>query len=138
LYRRKPRLQGVSGFFVSVDPGFSNHFPTDRRTGVRAASGSHAVNCNNAFISLYAMDIRPPSPEQQVIDHATIPRRLVPDATLQLILEDIASGNHVRGACELAGVGKSSFYAWLAEDHDLAERYGEALRQQTTSRYNAK
>ena len=65
----------------------------------------------------------------------TIPRRLVPDATVELVLHHIAHGNHVRGACELAGVGKSSFYQWLAEDHALAERYGEALREQTRARY---
>lgn len=65
----------------------------------------------------------------------TTPRRLVPDATVELILQYIAHGNHVRGACELAGVGKTSFYTWLAEDHELAERYGEALRRQVHARY---
>ncbi|MGX7001937.1 terminase small subunit-like protein [Caballeronia sp. KNU42] len=64
-----------------------------------------------------------------------IPRRLVPDATIDLILHHIASGNHVRGSCEAAGVSKSSFYAWLVDDHELAEKYGEALRMQTRARY---
>lgn len=70
-----------------------------------------------------------------MIESSTIPRRLVPDSTVDLILHHIASGGHVRGACENAGVSKTQFYAWLVDDHELAEKYGEALRQQTVSRY---
>ncbi|AIP31084.1 hypothetical protein DR64_3439 [Paraburkholderia xenovorans LB400] len=64
-----------------------------------------------------------------------IPRRLIPDSTIQLILENVARGEPLSRSCESAGVGKSSFYEWLAEDHALAERYGEALREQTRARY---
>ncbi|WP_158935072.1 hypothetical protein [Burkholderia sp. S171] len=65
----------------------------------------------------------------------SIPLRLIPDSTIQLILENIARGDPVSHACGSAGVAKSGFYRWLTEDSSLAERYGEALKQQTRARY---
>lgn len=64
-----------------------------------------------------------------------IPVRLIPDATIQLILENVARGEPLSRACESAGVAKSGFYRWLTEDSSLAERYGEALRAQIHARY---
>lgn len=65
----------------------------------------------------------------------SIPVRLIPDATIQLILENVARGEPLSRACESAGVAKSGFYRWLAEDSSLAARYGDALREQTRARY---
>jgi hypothetical protein len=65
----------------------------------------------------------------------SIPRRFVSEGTIRMILENIARGKSVEASCGAAGVGKTSWYRWLSEDSALAARYGEALREQTSSRY---
>lgn len=66
-----------------------------------------------------------------------IPVRLIPDATIQLILENVARGEPLSRACESAGVAKSGFYRWLTEDSSLVARYSEAVRAQIHARYTS-
>lgn len=68
-------------------------------------------------------------------ENLTIPRRFVSAGTIEMILQNIARGRSVEASCGAAGVSKTSWYRWLGEDSSLAARYGEALREQTSSRY---
>lgn len=65
------------------------------------------------------------------------PRRLVPDATIEIILNGVASGMPLQGACETAGLSRATFYRWLAEgDQGLAEAYAQAVSAQVRSRFS--
>ena len=48
------------------------------------------------------------------------------DACISTVLNHVAAGLTVRDACRMAGVGRSTFYAWLAADKGLRSRLRKA------------
>jgi hypothetical protein len=64
-----------------------------------------------------------------------IPRRLVPDAAISVVLAEVANGLPLITACERAGIGRSSVYRWLETDPEFRAAYAQAVAQQTHARY---
>lgn len=73
-----------------------------------------------------------------VLEEATpVPRRTVPDSTIQLMLSHVANGMSLAAACEAVGVSRETIYRWMREgDHELVEAYAEATRKQVHSRFD--
>jgi hypothetical protein len=72
-----------------------------------------------------------------VIEDSThTPRRLIPDATLDLILATVSNGASLLTACENAGISRQSFYRWLDADPELVGDYAAAVSRQVHSRFS--
>lgn len=64
-----------------------------------------------------------------------IPRRLVPAATISLILAAVSNGSSLLTACENAGVSRTSFYRWIDADAQLVRDYATAVAAQVHRRF---
>lgn len=64
------------------------------------------------------------------------PMTLWPQATIDAVLEAIASGASVERACARPGApSRATLFRWLGVDAGLAAKYADAVRQQVHARY---
>ena len=64
------------------------------------------------------------------------PMTLWPQATIEAVLEAIARGESVERACARPGApSRATLFRWLGSNAEFAERYADAVREQTRARY---
>ncbi|WP_366931814.1 hypothetical protein [Paraburkholderia xenovorans] len=61
---------------------------------------------------------------------------LWPQATIDAVIEAIAAGASVERACARPGApSRATIFRWLGSNAEFAERYADAVREQTRARY---
>ncbi|WP_434109237.1 hypothetical protein [Paraburkholderia caffeinilytica] len=64
------------------------------------------------------------------------PLELVPKSVIQVVFDAISRGASVTAACREAGVGRTSFYAWVGASEEIASLYANAVKQQVHARFS--
>jgi hypothetical protein len=65
-----------------------------------------------------------------------MPRELIPDSLITVILEQVAAGRSLVSVLESneGYPGRTSWYRWVSEDPTLSARYVQAIQQQVARR----